>query len=85
MKRRFSAVFLAVIMCFGIAGCSFGPWHGTGSDSSNQEGSAEQTVRTYAEKDLEAFNEFTLDVFCDAVSQDTLTLHCMVKILRITA
>ncbi len=79
MKRRFSAVFLAVIMCFGIAGCSFGPWHGTGSDSSNQEGSAEQTVRTYAEKDLEAFNEFTLDVFCDAVSQDTLTLHCMVK------
>ena len=40
MKRRFFAVFLAVIMCFGIAGCSFGPGRGTGSDGYDQEGSA---------------------------------------------
>ena len=79
MKQRFFAVILTFILCLSLAGCSFGSGRDFVSDGSGQEGSTEQTGRTYAAQDLEAFNEFTLDVFRDAVSQDTLTLHCMVK------
>lgn len=76
--KKISAALLAVILSISLAGCSF-----TGVISNEETPSAsissENPSQSYAEKDLQSFNDFTNEIFKDELSDNTLNLHCVAK------
>ncbi len=73
------SILLAIILAFSVAGCKF-PFSVFSSD---KNGSAsildELNDSAYASTDNEDFQNFTDDIFRDALSADTISLHAYVE------
>lgn len=73
------SILLAIILAFSVAGCKF-PFSVFSSDKNGSASILDELNNSaYASTDNEDFQNFTDDIFRDALSADTISLHAYVE------